>query len=205
MQCNNLRLVLGLGLVRVSSSVRARIRVSDMVRVSIRTSWVGRSKKRWDDGTDDGTLSRPRICKPLYGPSQDDETGDWTDDGIGLLHVIRLRYSIFIGGQTSTLSLKRDDEPHNDGQLNVSHRLSRRMNNATGQCPVVRPSHVDNDGTVARGISTSRCPVVCPVMPSLFRPTELGGELCRISLLPASNLHSSQKRVFIGYIYRKGG
>ena len=28
------------------------------------------------DGTDDGTLSRPRICKPLYGPSQGDETGD---------------------------------------------------------------------------------------------------------------------------------
>ena len=28
------------------------------------------------DGTDDGTLSRPRICKPLYGLSQDDETGD---------------------------------------------------------------------------------------------------------------------------------
>jgi len=28
------------------------------------------------EGTDDGTLSRPRICKPLYGPSQGDETGD---------------------------------------------------------------------------------------------------------------------------------
>jgi len=52
----------------------------------------------------------------------------------------------------------------------VSHRLSRRLNNATGQCPVVRPSHIDNDGTVARGISTSRCPVV----PSLFRPTASG-------------------------------
>jgi len=37
---------------------------------------AGRSKKRWDDGTDDGTLSRPRICKPLYGPSQGDETGN---------------------------------------------------------------------------------------------------------------------------------
>ena len=36
--------------------------------------FLGRSKKRWDDGTDDGTLSRPRICKPLYGPSQGDET-----------------------------------------------------------------------------------------------------------------------------------
>jgi len=40
----NLRLVLGLGLVRVSSRVRVRImvkvRVSVMVRVSIRTSWV---------------------------------------------------------------------------------------------------------------------------------------------------------------------
>jgi len=52
----------------------------------------------------DGTLSRPRIYKPLYGPSQGDETADWTDDDIGLLHVIRLRYSIFCGGQTSTLS-----------------------------------------------------------------------------------------------------
>ena len=29
---------------------------------------TGRPKKRQDDGTDDGTLSRPRICKPLYGP-----------------------------------------------------------------------------------------------------------------------------------------
>ena len=81
-------------------------------------------------------------------------------DVIGLLHVIRLRYSIFSGGQTSTLSYKRDDEPHNDGQLNVSHRLSRRLNNATSQCPVVCPSHVDNDGTVARGVSPYRCPVV---------------------------------------------
>jgi len=36
MHCNGLRLVLGLGLVRVSS----RVRVSVMVRVSIRTSWV---------------------------------------------------------------------------------------------------------------------------------------------------------------------
>jgi len=41
--CNNLRLVLGLGLVRVSSRVRVgirvKVRVSVMVRVSIRTSW----------------------------------------------------------------------------------------------------------------------------------------------------------------------
>jgi len=28
------------------------------------------------DGTDGGTLSRPRIRKPLYGLSQGDETGD---------------------------------------------------------------------------------------------------------------------------------
>jgi len=34
-----------------------------------------------------------------------------------------------------------------------------------------RPSHIDNDGTVARGVSTFRCPVICPVIPSLFRPT----------------------------------
>ena len=49
MHCNNLRLVLGLGLVRVSSRVkvvvvkvriRVKVRVSVMVRVSIRTSWV---------------------------------------------------------------------------------------------------------------------------------------------------------------------
>jgi len=44
MHCNNSRLVLGLGLVKVSSRVRVRIRVkvrvSVMVRVSIRTSWV---------------------------------------------------------------------------------------------------------------------------------------------------------------------
>jgi len=43
---------------------------------------MGQSKKRRDDGT----LSRPRICKPLYGLSQDDETGDWTDHGIGLCY-----------------------------------------------------------------------------------------------------------------------
>jgi len=42
MHCNNLRLVLGLGLVRLSSRVRIRVkvRVSVVVRVSIRTSWV---------------------------------------------------------------------------------------------------------------------------------------------------------------------
>jgi len=43
MRCNNLRLVLGLGLVRVSGRVRVRIRVkvrvSVIVRVSIRTSF----------------------------------------------------------------------------------------------------------------------------------------------------------------------
>ena len=41
--CNNLRLVLGLELVRVSSRVRIRVkvRVSVMVRVSIRTSLLG--------------------------------------------------------------------------------------------------------------------------------------------------------------------
>jgi len=44
MHCNNLRLILALGLVRVSSRVsvriRIKVRVSVMVRVSIRTSWV---------------------------------------------------------------------------------------------------------------------------------------------------------------------
>jgi len=42
MHCNNLRLVLGLGLIRVSSRVRVSVkdRVSVLVRVSIRTSWV---------------------------------------------------------------------------------------------------------------------------------------------------------------------
>jgi len=60
------------------------------IRADVPATNTGRgwSKKRRDDGTDDGTLSRPRICKPLYGPSQSVETGDWTDDGIGLLHVI---------------------------------------------------------------------------------------------------------------------
>ena len=49
----------------------------------------GRSKKWWDDGI----LSRPRICKPLYGASQGDETGDCTDDGIGLLrYMVTLQY-----------------------------------------------------------------------------------------------------------------
>jgi len=50
--------------------------------------------------------------------------------------------------------------------------LSCRLNNATAQSPVVCPSYVDNDGTVARGVSTSRCPIICPVVPSLFRPTD---------------------------------
>ena len=44
MHCITLRLVLGLGLVRLSSRVRVMIRVkvrdSVMVRVSIRTRWV---------------------------------------------------------------------------------------------------------------------------------------------------------------------
>jgi len=48
------------------------------------------------------------------------------------------------------------------------------LNNATGQCPVVCPSHVDNDGTVARGVSTSRCPVVCPVVWFFLDQLELG-------------------------------
>ena len=39
MHCNNLRLVLGLGLVRVSSRVRVKVRDSVLVRVS-RTNWV---------------------------------------------------------------------------------------------------------------------------------------------------------------------
>ena len=54
------------------------------------------------DGTTGHLAARGSASR--YGPSQGDETGDWTDDGIGLLHVIRSRYSIFIGGQTSTLS-----------------------------------------------------------------------------------------------------
>ena len=40
MHCHNLRLVLGLGLVRASSRVSVKVRVSVMVRVSIRASWV---------------------------------------------------------------------------------------------------------------------------------------------------------------------
>ena len=40
MHCNNLRLVLGLGLVRVSSRVRVRIRVKVRVSVTVRVSWV---------------------------------------------------------------------------------------------------------------------------------------------------------------------
>ena len=39
-------------------------------------AYRGRSKK-WRD---DGTLNHLRIRKPLYGPSQGDETGDWTDN-----------------------------------------------------------------------------------------------------------------------------
>jgi len=74
------------------------------------------------DGTDDGTLSRPRICKLLYVPSQGDETGDWTDDGIGLLHVIRLCYSTVSGGQTSTL--RRDSGP-----WRINLQLSRHLTN----------------------------------------------------------------------------
>jgi len=131
---------------------------------------MGPSKKRRDDGTDDGTLSHPRICKPLYGPLQGNETGDWTDDGIGLLHVIRLRYSIFIGGQTSTLSLKRDERramkrvsssvpslKQRHGP--VSHRVSvaRRQRRDSG------PWHIDLQ--VSRRLSRR------PVVPSLFRPT----------------------------------
>jgi len=44
MHCSSLRLVLGLGLIRVSSRVRVgirvKVRVRVMVRVSIRTRWV---------------------------------------------------------------------------------------------------------------------------------------------------------------------
>ena len=64
----------------VCSDTEAASLLDDLLIACSRTSQLavctGRSKKRRDDETDDGTLSRPRICKPLYGPSQGDETGD---------------------------------------------------------------------------------------------------------------------------------
>jgi len=82
---------------------------------------------------------------------------------------------------------------NNDGQLNVSHRLSRRLNNATGQCPVVCSSHVDNDGTEARGISTSRCPVRLPVNSS---HGHLVTRSCRHTV-NSSPIKSSHARIII--------
>jgi len=38
---------------------------------------------------------------------------------------------------------------------------------------LVVDKHQLYDGTVARGVSTSSCPVIWPIVPSLFRPTEL--------------------------------
>jgi len=41
-------------------------------------------------------------------------------------------------------------------------------------CSVMCPSHVDNDRTIAHGISTSGRAVICPIVSSLFRPTARG-------------------------------
>jgi len=61
MHCNNLRLVLGLGLVRVSSRIRIKLRVSVMVRVSIRaTSAVNFALFRCYQPV---IYTRPQTCK----------------------------------------------------------------------------------------------------------------------------------------------
>ena len=52
--------------------MRKLLCLEDCLVVNSRLSGGGRSKKRRDDGT----LSRRRICKLLYGPSQGNETGD---------------------------------------------------------------------------------------------------------------------------------
>jgi len=51
-----------------------RPKTKTQLNEQLRTQGGGRSKKRRDDGTGDGT-----ICKPLYGPSQGDETSQATE------------------------------------------------------------------------------------------------------------------------------
>ena len=91
--------------INIITNINIKRILWNQVKWELRLCPTGRPKKRRDDGTDDGTLSQPWICKPLHGPwKKSDEAGDWTDNATGLLHVIRLHYSIFSGGQTSTLS-----------------------------------------------------------------------------------------------------
>ena len=67
----NITLILVIGqLLDFTNSIRAFVLSLQLCRVGLKSDGTT------DDGTDDGTLNRPRICKPLYGPSQGDETGD---------------------------------------------------------------------------------------------------------------------------------
>jgi len=45
--------------------------------------------------------------------------------------------TVYLLVDKAQLEVKNVMTNHNDGQWNVSHRLFRRLNNATGQCPVV--------------------------------------------------------------------
>jgi len=89
----------------------------------------------------------------------------------------------------------------------MSHRLSRRLNNATGQCPVVCPSHVDNDGTVARGVWTytypSRRLSRRPVVPLLFKPTDTVARLITGQLADCQVLAKSWSSQLAGWTSRR--
>ena len=81
MHCNNLRLVLGLGLVRVSSRVRARVRVkvrvSVLVRVSIRTNWVMNFAVPASNLHSSHTRKHPRTARSVdYNVRQSERGGE---------------------------------------------------------------------------------------------------------------------------------
>ena len=65
----------------------------------------------------------------------------------------------------------RTYDPHNDGQLNVSRRLSRRLNKAMSHCPVVCPSHGQrrDSGPWRIDLQVSRHPVAFYTNPQYIR------------------------------------
>jgi len=73
MHCNNyLRLVSGLGFVRVRVRIRVKVWVSVMIRVSIRTSWVV-------------NFALFRCYRPVMSLTDNSRTGhlaDWTSRGL---------------------------------------------------------------------------------------------------------------------------
>jgi len=77
MHCNNLRLVLGLGLVRVSSRVMVRIGVKVMVSVMVRVS-ISSNKL----GGEHGNWTTRGYANSRIANSQTGHLADWSTRGL---------------------------------------------------------------------------------------------------------------------------